>query len=152
MAFVFDGSTSYIPLPASPSLNIGATGTGITIEAWVLPTAADLASDGGPVIEWDSASAAYLEFWVSQNFYGNIVDTSGVSHAISAPTGLLSSSQWQHVALTYDKASGNAFIYLNGVAVVTNNIGTITPQTSTPANIGRFGPANRSVWSKPTVA
>ena len=52
MAFVFDSSTSYIPLPASPSLDIGATGTGVTIEAWVLPTAYDLAGDGGPLIEW----------------------------------------------------------------------------------------------------
>ena len=31
-AFVFDGSTSYIPVPASASLNIGATGSGVTIE------------------------------------------------------------------------------------------------------------------------
>src|SRR5580698_1002953 len=32
-AFVFDGSTSYITVPASPSLNVG-TGSGFTIECW----------------------------------------------------------------------------------------------------------------------
>ena len=35
-AFVFNGSTSYIPVPASPSLNnIGASGSGFTIECWI---------------------------------------------------------------------------------------------------------------------
>ena len=94
----------------------------------------------------DSANAAFLgASWVSENFYANVVDTSGGTHIVQAPNGLLSTNHWQHVALTYDKSSGNAYIYLNGVAVVTNNIGTITPQTSTPANIGRRTPANPSV-------
>src|SRR6202012_2291742 len=100
-------------------------------------TASDLAGDGGPIIEWDSANAAFLEFWIGQGFYGNIVDTGDNSHPITAPSGLLTANQWQHVALTYDKASGNAYIYFNGAAVATNHIGTVTPETASPANIGR---------------
>ena len=59
-AFVFDGSTSYIPLPASPSLNLG-TGSGITIECWIKPASANTQ---GPMVEWDSASTDGTEFWV----------------------------------------------------------------------------------------
>ena len=36
---------------------------------------------------------------------------------------------WQHVALTYDKASGTGAIYINGVAVTTINLGSFTPIT-----------------------
>src|SRR5437773_7083172 len=35
-AFVLDGSSSYIQVAASPSLNIG-TGSGVTIECWIKP-------------------------------------------------------------------------------------------------------------------
>src|ERR1017187_4893411 len=47
-AFVFDDSTSYILVPASPSLDIGSTGRGVTIEAWILPDAFDVNVSGAP--------------------------------------------------------------------------------------------------------
>ena len=37
---------------------------------------------------------------------------------------------WQHIALSYDKTSGQAAIYLNGSVVVQTNLGVFTPQTS----------------------
>jgi len=134
-AFMLDNvntTTSYIPLPASPSLNLGTSG-GLTIECWIKPDAATLRG-GAPIIEWDSATTDGLQLWIDLS--ANIKDTSGSSHSLAAD-GLVNSNSFQHVALTYDKNSGNAFLYYNGVAVATANIGNITPQTTYPVNIGR---------------
>ena len=62
--------------------------------------------------------------------FANIWDTSGNYHVFYSATGVLDPANFQHVALTYDKSSGNAFIYRNGVVVASANIGNITPQTS----------------------
>jgi alpha-tubulin suppressor-like RCC1 family protein len=134
-AFVFDGSTSYIPLSASPSLNIGATGSGITIECWIKPDA----GVNAPVIEWDSATTDGLQLWVANGntlLFANIEDTSGNPRVISFPY-IFDTNNFQHVAVTYDKDSGLAVLYLNGTNVASANFGSITPQTTYPANIGR---------------
>jgi hypothetical protein len=136
-AFDFDGSTSYIAVPASPTLNIGAAGTGITIEGWIQPNAFDVNVSGAPIIEWDSNTTDGLQFWSGGVLYGNLKDTYGNDHRIQTANGVLNTSSWQHVAMTYDKASGNAFIYLNGSVMVSQNFGSFTPQTTYPANIGR---------------
>ena len=136
-AFMFDNvntSTSYINAPASPSLNIGTNG-GFTIECWVKPDALVL-QGGAPIIEWDSSSTDGLQFWVGGPS-ANIKDTSGSAHFINPASNVLNSNNFQHVALTYDKSSGKAFIYYNGGVIASNNFGNITPQTTYPVNIGR---------------
>ena len=40
--------------------------------------------------------------------------------------GTVSNTVWQHVAVTYDKASGLAALYANGSAVTTTNLGSFT--------------------------
>jgi hypothetical protein len=140
-AFVFNNSTSYIPLPASPSLNLGTNG-GLTIEFWVKPNAYNVNVTGAPIVEWDSSSSDGLSLWVGSGlFYMGVKDTSGVQHVIQSANGLIvDTNHFQHVAGTYDKGSGLAVLYLNGTAVVTNNFGSLTPQTTYPTyhlNIGR---------------
>jgi len=134
-AFVFDGSTSYIKVPASTSLNIG-TGGGITIEGWIMPASG---STQGPIVEWDSSDTAALELWVQPGLllFANLRDTSGNNHIMTTATGLLSTTAFQHVALTYNKSTGVAVIYLNGTPVLTTDFGIFTPQTTYPVNIGR---------------
>ncbi len=135
-AFVFDGSTSYIPLPASASLNVGTNG-GFTIECWIKPNYSEGAAM--PITEWDSSSTAGLTFWAESGhkIYLAIIDTQGNNHAIASTNDLLNTNSWQHVALTYDKASGNAAIYYNGTITTNLNLGSFTPQTVYPMNIGR---------------
>jgi hypothetical protein len=136
-AFMFDNvntTTSYIKASASPSLNIGTNG-GFTIECWVKPDALVL-QGGAPIIEWDSSSTDGLQFWVGGPS-ANIKDTSGSAHFINPASNVLNSNNFQHVALTYDKSSGKAFIYYNGGVIASNNFGNITPQTTYPVNIGR---------------
>src|SRR6185503_6161920 len=66
----------------------------------------------------------------------NIIDVTGVGHGIVTPPNLLTTSNFYHVALTYDKASGLAAIYINGNSVTQQNLGTFTPQTSTHFYVG----------------
>ena len=90
-AFVFDGSTSYILVPASPSLDVG-TGSGFTIECWVQPSSAGILA---PLVEWDSVSTDGLQLWVngSLDLAVNIKDTSGVEHKFNTAAGVLSTSE-----------------------------------------------------------
>jgi hypothetical protein len=62
--------------------------------------------------------------------YGNIVDTSGISHGFNSENGVIILNSFQHIAMTYDKTSGLAVLYRNGVEVAKANLGVFTPQTS----------------------
>ncbi len=138
----FDGVNDYAKVAASPSLNAGA-GDGLTVEVWINP--ADVAHLR-PIVEWNSGAGSIgTLFWVAVptsfgggpgSLFGSVGDLSGGTHQISTATGLLATNVFQHVALTYDKASGAAAIYLNGVPVAQTNLGSFTPQTSYPLYFG----------------
>jgi Concanavalin A-like lectin/glucanases superfamily len=134
-AFQFNHATSYITVPASPSLDIGSTGSGVTIECWVKPDAFNIMASG-PIIEWDSATTDGLQLWTGGSLFANVKDTSGNAHRIETQT-VFDVNNFQHVALTYDKGSGLAVLYINGVSVASLNLGSFTPQTTYPVNIGR---------------
>jgi hypothetical protein len=58
------------------------------------------------------------------------VDINQTGHEIRTPANLLVAGVWQHVAVTYDKASGVAALYKDGMVVAQANLGSFTPQTS----------------------
>ena len=136
-AFYLNGSNAYVKVPASSSLNVG-TGSGFTFETWINPTTLN----PQPLAEWngnsgDSGIGAH--FWISEGkffpgpagcLYANLVDTAGGDHYFSTDGGVATTNAYQHIALTYDEASGVAVIYSNGMAVQTSNLGTFIPQTS----------------------
>jgi hypothetical protein len=136
-AFVFNGSSSQIRVPASASLNVGLGG-GLTIETWVNPERNSFQE----LCEWNqnngvSSGAAQIGTHMEINeapgdgsFWGGLVDTSGISHNLNSTNGLITTNSFQHLAMTYDKASGVAALYRNGVAVAVTNLGVFTPQTS----------------------
>ena len=133
--FVFDGLTSYIQIPASPSLNVGL-GNGFTFETWVYFTAPKYLNN---IFEWNQGSGsgtgplgAHMQIGTSTSMglYANIVDTSGGVHYIYSATNIVAYNNFQHVALTYNKTTGMGAFYLNGVAVTNVNMGVFTPQTS----------------------
>lgn len=133
-------SSRYVQIPASPSLNVG-TSTGLTFETWFKldsgNTAFALASwnlgstQGVYIGTSPTRGAGYLE--------ANLVDTSGISRVISLfiHSSVVSGVQpWQHLAVTYDKPSGQAILYLNGSPVVVTNLGSFTPRTTGGLNLG----------------
>ena len=142
-AFVFNGSNAKIRVPTSPSLNVGL-GDGLTIEVWINPANLNLQE----ICEWNrndgvpygaAQIGTHMEINESAgdgSLWGNIVDTSGVSHNFHSETGIIIPNSFQHIAMTYDKTSGVAMPYRNGVVVATANLSVFTPQTSFDFFIG----------------
>lgn len=121
-AFSFDGVNSTMRIPASPALDVGAGG-GFTIMAWIKPSDVQGLH---PLIQWSDNNM--LNLWIGIRPYengvlrGDITDEQGNHFLVSSP-GTLAGGVFQHVAFTYDKASGIGVLYLNGVVVAQRQLG-----------------------------
>ncbi len=153
-AMLFNGVNNGVVVPASASLNVG-TGNGLTIEAWVNPSEITPGGKANPVVEWNEGNGSSYgsAFWLTHpsvtigNFFANLVDTSGGNHVIFSNSGLITTNVYQHVAVTYDKASGTAALYYNGVQVaVDTTFGQFTPQTTYPLYLGERPPGDINSW------
>lgn len=132
-SFSFSGSNDFVRIAPSAALNVG-TNAGLTLECWIKPATA---TGSMPLVEWSNPAAPSsggAHFWTSVYSQGslfvNLVDTTGNSHPFSSASGLLVENQFQHVAITYDKATGLATFYYNGAPAGNQNLGIFTPQTS----------------------
>jgi Concanavalin A-like lectin/glucanases superfamily/Bacterial TSP3 repeat len=137
-AFQFDGTSAYISVPASSSLNVGTNG-GMTFEGWVKPASTSAPS---PIAEWNNGGTNFgPALWVSEpsslggsgpgSIDCDIIDTNGIPHMLASASGLLSSTNtFYHIAVTYDKTSGIGTLYLNGTNVASTNFGGFTPATA----------------------
>lgn len=131
-AFLLNGFSSWMKIPAGSSLDIGK-GNGLTIAAWIKPSNV---IRWHPILEWNAVTQLGVQLWIGHLpqdqgvLFGNIVDDEGNSHALNSASGALVSGHFQHVALTYDKASGMGRLLINGYVVAQENLGTFTPQTS----------------------
>ncbi|MBV9241734.1 MAG: carboxypeptidase regulatory-like domain-containing protein, partial [Acidobacteria bacterium] len=148
-AFKFQGiQASNIKINASPTIDIGNASTaGSTIEMWVNPSSGDVSSTR-PLAEYNnSVGGVGSQFYLNINqavqvspgaIFANLVDTSNTNHFVATPVGgFVTANTWQHVAVTYDKASGIANVYYNGNVVGTQNIGAnLVLQTTYPLFFG----------------
>jgi hypothetical protein len=133
-AFALDGIDDYFVVPASPTMNVG-TGSGFSIECWIWP--AELTNQYA-IAEWNDGSGNIgSHFYISipllgglGSIYANIVDSGGGDHYFASNPNVLNTFGFQHIALTYDKASGIAKIYYNGAVVAAQTLGSFIPQTS----------------------
>jgi len=142
--FSFDGVDDLISLPATANgaLNVGLS-NGLTIECWINP--ADVQSPR-PLVEWNQGGSFPLgvHLWISEIgsgpgagcIYVNLMDTAGAEHKFASAAGIVSTNVFQHVAVTYDKASGLATLFHNGMVVASQNVGMFTPQTALPLYFG----------------
>jgi hypothetical protein len=140
-SFSFNGSDSAVRVPASPSLDVGA-GDGLTIEAWINPVNSAQEQD---LVEWNNGTGfigTHMTISVPYGIGGpgslwaNFIDGGGNPHQVTSAAGLLRSNVFQHVAATYDQASGAAVLYLNGQVIAQTNIGSFTPYTSSDMYVG----------------
>ena len=122
------------------------TGSGMTVELWINPNDTTKLF---PVIEWNSGEiGAHLWSGIDEripgdgqgNLYANLVDTDGRPHVLRSPRNVVRDGAWQHIALTYDRVSGHAAIYHNGVAVAQQNLGQFVPAVGGDLCLG-FRPA-----------
>ena len=141
-AFTLNGGAADVVVPASTALNVSS----FTMTAWVFPQ--DLGT-ARPILEYSTSTGSFgVHFWENLNssvqvspgsLYANIVDTSGGSH-VMATNGVGGSAlqlrQWNHVALTYDRATGIARMFVNGAFAAASTLGIFTPRTALPLYIG----------------
>ena len=140
-AFLFNGFSSSMTISAGPALDVGE-GEGLTILAWIKP--ANLRSANQWLAGWAAGPhvlGGMLKLSQSQAGHGtgclfaNLVDVNGDSHCLSS-TRVLQNNVFQHIALTYDKTSGVAVFYCNGVVVGQQTLGPFIPQTTYPLVVG----------------
>src|SRR4029079_12728014 len=100
-------------VPASSNLNLGLSG-GLTIEAWVNPSVVNKLEQ---IAEWNKSAGSFgAHFCVVESpnpgtLYASLRDIGGNPHLLFSSSAVISVGQWQHVAITYDKATGQAVLY-----------------------------------------
>ena len=132
-----------LDLTPSPLLDIGA-GPGLTIEFWLNP---DDKSPYMSLLNW-SAQPDHYGVAIHLNvptqagggpgaIYVNLIDVDGGWHAFSTVPGVVKPNLFQHIGITYDKVTGVARVYRNGVLVESATLGSFRPETRLPAFLGR---------------
>ena len=133
-ALTFDGVNDWVTVADSPSLHLS---TGITMSAWVFPTALN----GGTTNGWRVIAMKEASPTGSYEFYANgdtsvprgYISVGGVDSFVSG-TGQLTLNVWTHMAFTFDGATLR--LYVNGVQVgTTAKVGTALAGTG-PLRIG----------------
>jgi hypothetical protein len=146
-AFRLDGQSGRVAVPASASLNVSS----LTVEAWINPGDVSVQR---PIVEYAlEAGHAGVHLWHSVarpmgsgseagTLFANVRGEDGQSRFVVSEAGLIEPDEWSHVALTYDDVTGVGRLYVNGLSVAEEFLGTFVPQTSMPLHLGY-----RPIWS-----
>jgi tRNA A-37 threonylcarbamoyl transferase component Bud32 len=134
-AFSLNGSSSYAKVPFNSSLDM-ENRDGLTLSLWIKPL--DV-SGFHPILEWYSSTTRPLgigsQLRLGQNAKSQgvleavIVDMTGHYHVLRSPPDAVVANSFQHVAVTYDRASGTGILYLNGRVVAQSRWQSFPPKT-----------------------
>ncbi|HET9316663.1 MAG TPA: LamG-like jellyroll fold domain-containing protein, partial [Vicinamibacteria bacterium] len=137
-AFLFDGVNDQAVVQTPPQLTEGS----FTLATWV--RTADLGQR--PLLDFSSQPANFgSHLWqglgangggLAGALYANVIDSARQGHVIATKAHALIPGQWQHVALTYQRSSGLAALYIDGQRVATEGIGSFVPIANLPLGIG----------------
>jgi hypothetical protein len=130
--FWFDGLNDIGRVNIHPDIDLGASAAGLTVELWAK---ADHTQDT-PLLQWESSNAEGLSIrqWGGNGLYAFIVHSSGTLY-LGVPN-VFQAGVWKHVAFTYDRASGLARIYRDGVVLAEQNVGSLRLRTDLPLAVG----------------
>ncbi len=139
-ALSFDGVDDWVTIPDAADLDLT---TGLTLEAWVRPAAADgwrsvlLKESAGP-----PAGLAYALYanGADTNRPGAFANTGG-SDLSARGTAKLPVNAWAHLAATYDGVTLR--LYVNGIEVGSKPVTQALRQTDNPLRIG-----GNAVWGE----
>jgi len=121
------------------------TNSSYTKSAWVYRTGSG--ANGGNNVIAGNENAGGHAFW-APDMYGNKLSAGHNAHWNTVQDSVaLALNTWYHVALTFDRATGQLVLYKNGVAVDSE----IVPSgdlnvTDATISIGSFGAANGYKW------
>ena len=135
-----DGIAARMIVPAAPQLDVGQ-GNGFSLEGWINPLNVAVP---GPLIEWNNPSvpnAQGVQLWLDAPFSPKgapgalsavLWDSGSQFHGVDTATGSITNGGWQHIALTFDRPSLTARLYINGVLASTQVVSTTNflPRTS----------------------
>jgi tRNA A-37 threonylcarbamoyl transferase component Bud32 len=134
-AFSLNGSSSYAKVPFNSSLDMESR-NGLTLSLWIKPL--DV-SGFHPILEWYSSTTLPLgigsQLRLGQNARSQgvleavIVDMNGHYHVLRSPPDTVVANSFQHVAVTYDQATGAGILYLNGRVVAQSRWKSFPPKT-----------------------
>jgi hypothetical protein len=127
-AFAFNGTSSYVQVGNPANLRLTAA---ITIEAWINPRAVRTQSAGpamGAILtKWaqrfsDTPDSDSFGLWIIQEggavkLFSALHQAGGVEPNIQG--GSIPLNTWTHVAMTFDSATSQFILYVNGNAVTT---------------------------------
>jgi len=153
-AFSFDGSNQDVAIGDPNNLKLT---TGLTLDAWVNPSAVQGSSGdlvGGIITKWAQSFPGGDSWatWIRNNGSGgyslaaDLSGGSGVGESGVYFGGTIPINSWTHVAATYDSASSVLTLYVNGVSVVSAvafTPGTLIEATDAAVYIGSEPTAQR---------
>jgi hypothetical protein len=130
----FDSNNDIVNCGVGPTVDI--SGTQITLEAWIFPTAWRTSSFEGTIINKESLSSSGYMLRCGNNGQLSFAFGNGTGFPeVQSTTGTLTLNTWQHVAATYDGTTMR--IYRNGVQVGSSaNTSSIAAATAIPLAIG----------------
>lgn len=136
----------YVQIHFPTNLNVGA-GSGFTVEGWINPRLVSRGSifgwmDPFPIVGSRYGVSLDYNSLAVGNLRANLITTNNVSLVVSTPGGIIRTGEWHHIALSYDRASGIASIYVNGSAVIFTNIGSYALDTTGNFLLGWNGNGN----------
>jgi hypothetical protein len=160
-AFNLNTTDDNFYVPASPSLNVGL-GSGFTVEAWIKPSNVNGIH---PICEWNNDQDNPLPttrhvgvvFCVGTDpssvgmLGAALITTNGNGYIFTSPANTLVANQWQHVALEYDRTTGNGTLYVNGAIVAQQNFGSMVLQTSYNLWVGHRPGDSPGDWTYNTI-
>ena len=129
-AFSFDGSSGYVSIPDSPSLD--SLTTSITIEFWMQAGQTNVNADWAGLVTKGNSSWQLTATSGANTVYWGL--SSDVDFFDVTGTRNVNDGQWHHVAATYDGT--NMFLYVDGTLDVSQPATGLIDQTGDPVCIG----------------
>ncbi len=136
-AFVLNGRSSCLKLADTTSLNPGPKGDGLTMSAWIKPSNVN---NYHPILEWNPIEKMPgiigTQIWIGARpgdrgvLMAAFPDCNGTGHSLISPPGTVVAGRFQHIASTYDKTTGAAALYVNGVVVASAQWERFDPLTT----------------------
>jgi hypothetical protein len=135
---IFNGSSTYITIPATATSPFDASAENFTISAWINVSA--FQNDACIISKWGSTASTQSYFF---GFNGSADNTKLIvyekygssNYIVTSTSTAITTGSWFHVA--YVRNSTQTIIYINGTAETFSNTNTINSGNSQPIIIGR---------------